>query len=251
MDLYPAIDLRGGTAVRLRRGDFSKEHAYGDPMALARRFCAAGASWLHVVDLDAARTASPVNRSTVTAIAKDNPARVQTGGGVRSERDAEELLSSGVSRVVLGTAALEDPELLARCAARFPGQVALGLDYRRHPDGTLEAAQRGWTEGSGRSVSAVLASVAGLALGAIVVTAIEQDGTLEGPDLEGLAPVLDATEIPVIASGGVGSVDDLEALAKLRSPEAGRALGGVVVGKALLDERIDLEEALAACERSA
>ncbi len=101
----------------------------------------------------------------------------------------------------------------------------------------------GWTEGSGRSVPAVLASVAGLALGAIVVTAIEQDGTLEGPDLEGLGPVLDATEIPVIASGGVGSVDDLEALAKLRSPEAGRALGGVVVGKALLDERIDLEEA--------
>ncbi|MGH9089281.1 MAG: HisA/HisF-related TIM barrel protein, partial [Acidimicrobiales bacterium] len=128
--------------------------------------------------------------------------------------------------------------------------VAVGLDYRRRPDGSLEAAARGWLEGSGRTVGEVLAAVEGAPLGAVVVTAIERDGTLAGPDLEGLGAVLDLTALPVVASGGVGSVDHLRALAALRSPATGRALAGAVVGRALVDGSIDPEEAIAACAPS-
>jgi phosphoribosylformimino-5-aminoimidazole carboxamide ribotide isomerase len=250
MDLFPAIDLLGGHAVRLVQGDFEREQRYGDPFELADRFVAAGAPWIHVVDLDAARSGDPVNRELVVAITKRVPIDVQTGGGVRSEADVAELLEAGVKRVVLGTAAIDDPELARRCATRFPGQVALGLDYRRRPDGTLEAARRGWVEGSDRGVLELLVQCAGFGLAAVVVTAIDRDGTLGGPDLEGLAEVLDATRIAVVASGGVGRVEDLSALRELRSSTSGRRAAGVVVGKALLDGRIGLEEAVAACEAS-
>ncbi len=150
----------------------------------------------------------------------------------------------GLARVILGTAALEDTDLLRRCAARWPTQVVLGLDYRRREDGTLEAAVRGWLEGSGRSVADVLAQLVGVPLGAVVVTAIDRDGTLAGPDLEGLAEVTRSTAIPVVASGGVGRVEDLVALSHL-------PLEGVVVGKALVDGRMTMREALDACAASA
>ena len=250
MELLPAIDLRGGNAVRLVQGDFDRERSYGDPLALADAFVAAGARWLHVVDLDAARTGQPVNRGTVIAIAARCGVPVQTGGGIRTESDVAELLGSGVRRVVIGTAVFEDPGLLARCAERYPGRVALGLDYRRGPDGMPEAAVRGWSEGAGRSVAEVLAAVDGDRLGAVVVTAIERDGTLLGPDIEGLREVLDATEAPVVASGGVGSVADVVALATLRSPRRGRGLVGAIVGKAIVDGRMRVEEAIAACATS-
>ena len=152
MDLYPAIDIRDGGAVRLTQGDFDRQSDYGDPVALARRFAAAGAPWLHVVDLDAARSGRPVNRATVLAIAAAVDVPVQTGGGVRSLDDVAELLGGGVARVILGTAALDDPGLVRRATAAFPGRVALGLDYRRTPDGRAEVAVRGWEEGSGRTV---------------------------------------------------------------------------------------------------
>ena len=250
MELLPAIDLRGGDAVRLVQGDFGREQSYGDPMALAGAFAAEGARWLHVVDLDAARTGEPVNRPTVIAIARCSPVPVQTGGGVRTDADVAELLEAGVRRVVLGTALLDDPPLLARCCERYPGRVAIGLDYRRRPDGTLEAAVRGWAEGAGRSVGRLLAELDGAGPGAVVVTAIERDGTLLGPDLEGLREVLDATTAPVVASGGVGSVADLAALSALRSPRHDRRLAGVIVGKALVDGRVSVKEAMAACETS-
>lgn len=253
MELLPAIDLRDGGAVRLVQGDFERQSDYGDPLELARRWVAAGARWLHVVDLDAARTGEPVNRDVVVAVAAEAAGagvRVQTGGGVRSVADVEELLAAGLARVVLGTAALEDPSLATGCARRHPGSVAVGLDYRRRPDGGLEAAARGWLEGTGRTVGDLLGELAGAPLGAVVVTAIERDGTLAGPDVEGLAAVLDATELPVVASGGVGSAGDLRALAALRSPAAGRSLLGAVVGKALVDGRVGLEEAIAACAPS-
>jgi len=250
MELLPAVDLLDGSAVRLVQGDFQRRSDYGDPLALAHRYAEAGAQWVHVVDLDAARTGEPVNRGVVTALADEMAARgvrVQAGGGVRTPADVAELIGGGVARVVLGTAALEDPALAAQVARDHPGAVALGLDYRRRPDGSLEAASRGWLEGSGRTVTEVLANVEELLLGAVVVTAIERDGTLSGPDLEGLSAVLDATATPVVASGGVGSAADLRALAALRSPEARRALTGAVVGRALVDGRLDVEEALAAC----
>ena len=219
IELYPAIDLRDGRCVRLYQGDYGRETVYGDdPVAQALAFEAEGAAWIHVVDLDAARTGEPVNRPVVAAIAAAVSVPVQTGGGVRDEAAAEALIDAGVARVVLGTAALEQPDLVRRLAARFP--VAVGLDARGR-----EVAVRGWEQGSGRDLLDVAAEFADAGVAALVVTEIGRDGTLEGPDLEGLAAVLGATDIDVIASGGVGSLDDLRALDRLavgRSPPGRR-----------------------------
>ena len=250
MDLLAAVDLRGGRAVRLTQGDFGREDVHGDPGDLAARFVADGAPWLHLVDLDAARSGVPVHRQTIIAIAAATGAPVQTGGGVRQPADVDELLGAGLARVVLGTAGLEDPGLVRHCAGDHPGQVALGLDYRRTPDGRLEAAARGWAEGSGRTVAEMLELVAGAPLGAVVVTGIDRDGTLAGPDLGGLAEVLVGTDLPVVASGGVGSLDDLRALAALRAGSPARGLAGVIVGKALVEGRFGVAEGVAACAAS-
>jgi phosphoribosylformimino-5-aminoimidazole carboxamide ribotide isomerase len=238
MDLYPAIDLRAGRCVRLWQGDYGKETVYGDdPVAQARSFAEAGAAWIHVVDLDAARTGEPTNRALVAAIAEAVDVPVQSGGGVRTEDAAAALIDAGVARVVIGTAALEDPELVRRLAARFP--VAVGLDARGD-----DLAVRGWTEGSGRSPSAVAVSFADAGVAALVVTEIARDGTLGGPDLQGLAAILDATEIDVVASGGVGTVDHLRALAALEVD--GRRLSGAILGRALYEGTVELGEGLAA-----
>jgi phosphoribosylformimino-5-aminoimidazole carboxamide ribotide isomerase len=216
MELYPAVDIRDGTAVRLTQGDFDRQREYGDPATLAGRFVDAGARWLHVVDLDAARAGRPVNRATVLAIARSVDASVEAGGGVRTEADVEELLEGGVARVVLGTVVLDDMDLVHRVAARFTGRVAVGIDYRLGADGRSEVAVRGWEQGSGRTVDAVLGELAGSDVAAVIVTAIARDGTLEGPDRAGLEEVLGATAIPVIASGGVGTAADLRALAHMQ-----------------------------------
>jgi phosphoribosylformimino-5-aminoimidazole carboxamide ribotide isomerase len=238
MDLYPAIDLRGGRCVRLWQGDYGKETVYGDdPVAQARSFADAGAPWIHVVDLDAAKTGEPVNRSLVAAIAAGVDVPVQSGGGVRTEAAAEALVEAGVARVVIGTAALEDPDLVRRLAGRFP--VAVGLDARGD-----DVAVRGWTEGSGRSPADVAAAFADAGVAALVVTEISRDGTLEGPDLDGLAAILAATEIDVIASGGVGSVEHLRRLAALEA--GGRRLSGAILGRALYEGTVELAEGLAA-----
>ncbi len=251
MDLYPAVDIRAGGAVRLAQGDFDRQTEYGDPVALARAFAASGAPWLHVVDLDAARSGSPVNRPVVLAIAAAVHVPVETGGGVRTEADVDELLRGGVARVVLGTALLDQPDLARRCAERHPGQVAVGLDYRLDGAGRAEVAVRGWEQGSGRTVADLLAELADVDLAAVVVTAIERDGMLTGPDLGGLAAVLRATEIPVIASGGVGSVADIVALADMavEVPSGVRRLEGAITGRALVDGLLTVEEAVAACAR--
>jgi len=253
MELYPAIDLRDGGAVRLTQGDFDRQVAYGDPLALAVRFIEGGAKWIHVVDLNAARTGVPHERATLGRIvvlaeagdAKGAPVTVQTGGGIRTEDDVAAALELGVGRVVLGTAALEDPALAARCARRWPGQIAVGLDYVLRPDGVAEARGHGWEEGSGRTVPELLAAWAGEPIGAVVATAIARDGMLGGSDLSGLGALLAATELPVIASGGVGSLNDLRALAALEVE--GRTLAGAIVGKALVEGRFSVEEAVAAC----
>ncbi len=266
MDLYPAIDIRGGGAVRLAQGDFDRQSEYGDPVELARRFAAAGARWLHVVDLDAARSGEPVNRPTVLAIAAAVPIPVESGGGVRSEDDVRELLSGGVRRAVLGTLALDDPGLARTLAATFPGQLAVGVDYRLDADGRTEVAIRGWEQGSGRTVADLLGDLEGAGVAAVIVTAIERDGMLTGPDVEGLRQVLGSTDIPVIASGGVASVADIETLAGLAvatgdgtpGPSGGppgahegevRRLAGAISGRALVDGRMTVEEGVAACAR--
>jgi phosphoribosylformimino-5-aminoimidazole carboxamide ribotide isomerase len=240
MDLYPAIDLRGGRAVRLHQGDYARETVYGDdPVAVALGFAAAGARWIHVVDLDAARTGEAVNRGVVAAIAAAVApfgVQVQSGGGVRSEEAAAGLGDVGVARVVIGTAAMEDPALVRRIAARQP--AAVGLDGR---SGVV--AVRGWLEAGGASVLDVLPRFEDAGVAAVVVTEIAVDGTLAGPDLTGLAAVLERTALPVIASGGVGTLDDLAALRDLSA--ADRRLAGAITGKALYEGRFTVAEALA------
>ena len=238
IDLYPAIDLRGGRAVRLYQGDYGRETVYNDdPVAQARAFAAEGARWIHVVDLDAARTGDPVNRAVIAEITSAVDVPVQTGGGVRSDEAADALVEAGVARVVLGTAALEQPALVARLAARMPEAVGLYARGR-------EVAVRGWEEGSGRDLLEVAREFADVGVAALVVTEIGRDGTLEGPDLEGLGEVLDATDLPVVASGGVGTLDDLRALDSLR--RGTRRLAGVIVGRALYEGAFTVGEALAA-----
>ena len=236
MELYPAIDLRAGRCVRLWQGDFEKETVYGtDPVAVAERFVAAGARWLHVVDLDAARGEGN-NLDAVLAIAAAVPARVQTGGGVRDDA----LLVAGVDRVVLGSLAVANCAYAAELIAEYPGRVAIGLDHR---DG--EVRVRGWEErGDVRLLDAVRwPEFEGAA--AFIVTDIGRDGTLGGPDLDGLASVLEATNVDVIASGGVSSLADLEALTSLEAD--GRHVAGVIVGRALYEGNFTVEEAMAAC----
>ena len=259
MELYPAIDLRDGGAVRLTQGDFDRELRYGDPLALAASFIDGGARWIHVVDLDAARTGVPHERDTLARIVKLARAgagagiKVQAGGGIRTEDDVAAVLGLGVARVVLGTAALEDPACATRCARRWPGQVAVGLDYVVGPDGEIEVRSHGWEQGSGRSLSELLEVWGGEPIGAVVATAIARDGMLEGSDVEGLrdlATIAAMWSLPVIASGGVGSLDDLRDLGALtvHDPDLGeRKLAGVIVGKALVEGRFSVEEAVAAC----
>ena len=236
VDLYPAIDLRGGRVVRLTKGDYDAETVYGDdPVAVAESFAAAGAPWIHVVDLDAARSGDPVNRPVVARIAAalHGEARLQNGGGVRSLADARALADAGVSRVVMGSAAVQQPELVAEVAEVVP--VAVGLDHR---DGEL--AVHGWTEGSGVRLDDALSRFPTAA--AFVITDISRDGMLTGPDVEGLAAAVAATSVPVIASGGVSSIDDIVALARIPG------LGGIITGKAVYEGRFTVAEALAALQ---
>jgi phosphoribosylformimino-5-aminoimidazole carboxamide ribotide isomerase len=251
MDLLPAIDLRGGTAVRLTQGDFAREDRYGDPVALAASYIEAGTRWIHVVDLDGARTGVPHERAvlgTIVRLANEAGVEVEFGGGIRSEDDAEEVLDSGVSRVVLGTAALEEPALAGRSARRWPGRVAVGLDYRVGEDGVAEAQAQGWLAGSGQSLTDLLELWQHDPIGAVVATSVARDGMLSGPDLAGLQAVLEATSLPVVASGGVSNVDDLVALAGLEG--GGRRLSGAIVGKAIVEGRFSVEEGIAACAAS-
>ncbi len=252
MELLPAIDLRGGTAVRLTQGDFDREARYGDPSELAARYIAGGARWIHVVDLEAARTGVPHERAAlreIVRLATTASVDVQAGGGIRTEAAAAELLECGVTRVVLGTAAVAEPALAARCARRWPGRIAVGLDYRVRDDGVAEAQAQGWLAGSGRAVTDLLGSWEGVPLAAVVATSVARDGTLAGPDLGGLGSIVAGTSLPVVASGGVSGTDDLVALARLEI--LGRTLAGAIVGKAIVEGRFSVQEGLAACAVSA
>jgi phosphoribosylformimino-5-aminoimidazole carboxamide ribotide isomerase len=232
IELYPAIDLLGGRVVRLRQGDYADETVYGnDPVSVAREFAAAGASWIHVVDLDAARSGDPVNRPVVAAVAAAvaGTSQVQTGGGVRSIDDARELAEAGVARVVMGSAAVREPSLVADVSEVVP--VAVGLDHR---DG--EISVHGWTQGSGVQLDDAYGMFPTAAV--FVITDIGRDGMLEGPDIEGLTRSAELAAAPVIASGGVSSLVDIEALAEIPG------LGGVITGKAVYEGRFTIAEAL-------
>ncbi|MCC6225656.1 MAG: 1-(5-phosphoribosyl)-5-[(5-phosphoribosylamino)methylideneamino]imidazole-4-carboxamide isomerase [Microthrixaceae bacterium] len=242
MDLYPAIDLRGGRCVRLLQGDYDRETHYGDdPVAQARAFADAGAAWIHVVDLDAARSGDPLNRPLIAAICEAVDVPVQSGGGVRDVAAAAALADAGVARVVIGTAALERPELVAEVAARQP--VAVGLDARGR-----DLAVRGWEVSSGQDLLDVARRFADVGAAAFVVTEIARDGTLEGPSFDQLSDVLAATEVDVIASGGVGGMEDLRRLAVLEVE--GRRLSGAILGRALYEGTVELTDALAVVRAS-
>lgn len=242
MELYPAIDLRGGKVVQLTQGDFARERIHGDdPVAVAQAFVAAGARWIHAVDLDAARSGEPVNRPLIAAIAAGVDVPVQAGGGVRSAAAAAALADVGVARVIMGTAAMEDPELVATIASRQP--VALGLDVRGR-----EVAVRGWAQGSGIEWPEALRRLADAGAQAVVVTQIEVEGLMGGADTTGLAEVVAATSLDVIASGGVGALADLLALDDVMAD--GRRLAGAIVGTALYEGRVDVAEAVVALQRS-
>jgi phosphoribosylformimino-5-aminoimidazole carboxamide ribotide isomerase len=237
-EVFPAIDLRGGSVVRLAQGDYERETNYGtDPVSVAASFAEAGARWVHVVDLDAARTGSPVNRPVVAAIATAlaGQCHVQTGGGVRTLDDATELARLGVRRVVMGSAAVADPPLVARVAAVVP--VAVGLDHR---DG--EVAVHGWREGSGVSLDDALDWFEDVAA-AYVITDIGRDGMLTGPDIAGLGRAAMHTRVPVIASGGIAELDDLVALADVPG------VAGAITGRAIYEGRFDVAQAIAAVRR--
>ncbi|MEE8558658.1 MAG: 1-(5-phosphoribosyl)-5-[(5-phosphoribosylamino)methylideneamino]imidazole-4-carboxamide isomerase [Myxococcota bacterium] len=240
MELIPCIDLRDGKVVRLLRGDFDRETVYDtDPAAVARRLAESGAPRLHLVDLDAARDGvsdnGPVIRAVMKAIA---PTPVQVGGGLRTVERVTELLEGGADRVVIGTAALEEPEVLKEAASRFPGRVVLGLDTRQG-----KVSIRGWRTTSDLTPREVVRRFEALPLAAILHTDIAQDGTLEGPNLEGTVALARTTSHPVIASGGIGSLADLLALARTR------VIGGAILGRALYTGRVELRSALRELER--
>jgi len=237
MTIYPAIDLRGGRCVRLLQGAFEQETVYGDdPVAVARRWEAAGARWLHVVDLDGALAGHPVQADLVAAVCAAVRIPVQVGGGLRDPAAVGAVLARGAARVVVGTVAAEDPDLCRALCRAYPGRIAIGLDTH---DGRLWVA--GWREGVEVAPAALAARARELGAAAVVYTDIGRDGTERGPDVEGTRAVARAAEVPVIASGGIGSLDHLRAVARL----AGDGVGGVIIGRALYTGAVALADALA------
>lgn len=234
MVVIPAIDIRGGRAVRLTEGDFQRETVYGDdPVAIARSHRAAGAWRLHVVDLDAALGRSADNREVVRRLVAETGAEVQVAGGIRDPATAQSWLEAGAAAVVMGTAAVRDPELFAEVADGHPGKVMGALDLR---GATPQVA--GWTDSEATAVGQLLSSWDRLPLAAVILTSVDRDGTLSGPDLEALARTLALTRHQVIYGGGIGSLADVRAV-------AGAGAGGVIIGKALYEGRVDLASALA------
>lgn len=242
-DLYPAIDLREGRCVRLLQGDYDRQVTYeAEPVDVALEFQAAGAPWIHVVDLDAARSGVATNHEVIARIAAAVDVPVQSGGGVRSVDAAQRLFDLGVSRCVIGTAAVEDPMLVGRLA-EAGHRVAVGLDVLGD-----EVMIRGWEQGSATTVFELLPAFADVGADAVIVTQIHNDGMGGGADVSGLSAVLSATPLPVVASGGVGTVGHIEDLTAVDVD--GRRLAGVIVGKALHDGAIEIAHAVAATRRS-
>jgi len=237
MILYPAIDLKDGQAVRLVRGAMETATVFNDdPAAQACAFAAAGFSWLHLVDLNGAFAGHPVNRAAVQAILAAVDVPVQLGGGIRDMATIEAWLNAGVARVILGTAAVKDPDLVRAACRAFPGRVAVGIDAR---EGI--AAVEGWAEDGGIAASDLARRVADAGVAAIIYTDIGRDGALAGVNVTATRALARAVRVPVIASGGVAGLDDIAALVEAEAD----GVAGAVLGRALYDGRIDPAQALA------
>jgi phosphoribosylformimino-5-aminoimidazole carboxamide ribotide isomerase len=237
--ILPAIDLRGGQCVRLRQGDYAQETVFGaDPAAMARRWVEQGAEWLHLVDLDGAREGRPVNGPTIREIVTATGVPCQLGGGLRNEEQIEEALRWGVARVVIGTRALRDPQWGESVCRRFPGCVAVGVDAKAG-----RAAVEGWLETSEVTALDLARRCAAWGPAAIIYTDVSRDGMLEGPNVEATAELAAAVDVPVIASGGVTTLSDIQHL-------AARGIHGCIVGRALYEGRLDLAAAIALANKT-
>ncbi len=236
MILYPAIDLKDGQAVRLVHGDMEQSTVFNDdPAAQARAFVDAGCTWLHLVDLNGAFAGTPVNAAPVEAILKSCNVPAQLGGGIRDMATIEAWLDKGLARVILGTVAVENPDLVREAARAFPGKVAVGIDARNG-----RVATKGWAEETDVMVTDLAKSFEDAGVAAIIYTDIMRDGAMGGPNIDATAALARAVNIPVIASGGVSSLDDLIAL------KATNVISGAISGRALYDGAIDLGQALKA-----
>jgi phosphoribosylformimino-5-aminoimidazole carboxamide ribotide isomerase len=235
MQIYPAIDLRDGKCVRLKQGDYNQETIFGaEPAAMAQRWVADGATYLHLVDLDGAKEGRPINGRSVRAIIQavgDVPC--QLGGGLRTEADIKQALSWGVARVIVGTKALQSPAWLTQMAQRFPGRIVLGIDAK---DGKV--ATQGWLEVSEMGALELARSCAQPLLSAIIYTDISRDGMMQGANVAAMAEMSAAVPVPVIASGGVTSLDDVRRLHE-------KKLAGCIIGRALYEGQLNLREVIA------
>jgi phosphoribosylformimino-5-aminoimidazole carboxamide ribotide isomerase len=236
--LYPAIDIRGGQAVRLTQGDYARETTYdADPVDAARRWAAEGAEFLHVVDLDGARAGEPRNLDAVAPIAAAIECPIQVGGGLRDAESVAAVLDTGAERVVIGTAALRDPDFLAAMLEQYGDRIVVSVDARNG-----KVALSGWTEAGKEGVVEAVAALSERGVARFLCTAIEVDGTMEGPALDQLNEIAAATSSQIIASGGVGNLSHLESLAK----QAPSNIEGAIVGRALYEQRFTVAEAIEA-----
>lgn len=234
MIVYPAIDIRAGRCVRLVEGDFARETVFdADPATTARCWADLGATWIHVVDLDGARSGSPVNRDAIAAIVSAVPSNVQLGGGLRTAKDLEWAFGVGIERAILGTAVVADEPFLRKSIKRWPGRIAAGLDSR---DGKL--ATQGWLEQTERSAVDVAVELHAAGVEPLIFTDIARDGTLRGPNLASLRDLVARVGSGVIASGGIGTLDDVADL-------IATGVDGVIIGRALYDGRVGLSAAIA------
>ncbi|MDX2240949.1 MAG: 1-(5-phosphoribosyl)-5-[(5-phosphoribosylamino)methylideneamino]imidazole-4-carboxamide isomerase [Leptolyngbyaceae cyanobacterium bins.302] len=238
MDVIPAIDILGGQCVRLYQGDYGQVQTFdANPVSVAHRWVAEGATRLHLVDLDGAKAGKPVNLAAIAAIVQAISIPVQVGGGLRDRQSVADLLDLGVQRVIMGTVAVEQPDLIRQLGQEFPGQIVVGIDARNG-----KVATRGWIETSEVLAIDLAQQLADAGVAAIIYTDIHRDGTLQGPNLEALRELAAAVSLPVIASGGVSSLTDLFNLLALESI----GVKGAIVGKALYTGEISLQEAVRA-----
>lgn len=234
MQIWPAIDLRGGKCVRLQQGDYDRETVFGDdPAAMARHWAEQGGECLHLVDLDGARDGRPTNLPAIRAILDAVKIPCELGGGVRDEETIGELLELGLSRLVIGTKAVSEPDWLRRMARQFPGRLVLGIDARNG-----RVATAGWLETSDMPATELARLFADEPLAALIYTDIATDGMLTGPNLQAMAEMRDATTLPLVASGGVSNAKDVAALAALK-------IAGCIIGRALYEGKLSLADALA------
>jgi phosphoribosylformimino-5-aminoimidazole carboxamide ribotide isomerase len=241
--VFPSVDISGGRCVRLLHGRFGSETVYSDdPVAVALGFCAAGARWLHVVDLDGAKTGQPANRELVLEVARRAPRPVQAGGGVRTREEVEELLAARATRVVLGASAVENLDDVTDICSRYGERIAVSLDVRGRGSDDGE-----WKVSSGAGVPEVVKAFEEVGASRFVYTDLSRDGTMQGPDLDGLALITSTTRLPVIAAGGISSLEELREVARMRAG----GVAGAIVGRALYEHKFHLGEAINVADEAA